>query len=53
VFSAHDQTALLAAAEATAAELMAAPSAHVGRWEPTIAEYEPGVIPTRAAAVPE
>jgi hypothetical protein len=48
VFSGDDQFEVRAAAEAYAAELMAG-----GEWRPTIATYEPGVIPAQAAAVLE
>jgi hypothetical protein len=48
VYAGHDQRKVRAAAGAKCAELMAA-----GNWRPTIATYEPGTYPVRAADVPE
>jgi hypothetical protein len=48
IYMGHDQRRVRAAAEAKCVELMAG-----GDWTPTIATYQPGVHPPRAAEVPE
>jgi hypothetical protein len=48
MYSGTDQRKVRAAAEAKCAELTAG-----GGWTPTIATYEPGAYPMRAAVVPE
>jgi hypothetical protein len=48
VFTGDDERKVRAAAEAKAADLMAG-----GEWWPTVATYEPGAMPGRAATVAE
>lgn len=53
VYAGFDPAQVRAAAQSRADQQMALPYEHGGRWEPTVATFEPGVLPARARQVPE